>query len=406
MTDVEDILKKYKTPHRLHMETTNYCNLRCEHCYKSASSYNSHYPIDVLEIVLAEAKRSGVSKITLTGGELFTHPDWKNIVRKSLTTCDNIYILSNGLLLDNKKLQWLANKKVLATIKNIFSKLKWTPVEIGLGISLDGLVGNSLVRKDMQGNSVDAVSILKKIDLATRYGLAVTVNTTITNSTTAKELPQMYDILSQKKIDRWQIDVAFLAGRMKEGEFRDGGLMWLNDAKESFVEILKKYLNNYPRKLPKWRLEIVQVFRYDSLFGGFHPVTSLKEHPCQYNLGSIIVEDGDSLRFCPSLRTVEMGGMNKYGDFISTINASKEFKQFLHGTIENLPCKNCRYVKIFHGGCRANSYSYRGKIWDIDPICCVLAPFVEDKVVPLLPKDLQKEFLAAIQLGPRGMLED
>lgn len=75
-----------------------------------------------------------------------------------------------------------------------------------------------------------------------------------------------------------------------------------------------------------------------------------------------------------------------------------DFKDFLSKSISDLPCKDCRYGKLFHGGCRANSLSYLAKMWDIDPICCALSPFVEDEIVPLLPPKLQQSFRAC----PKG----
>ena len=40
-------------------------------------------------------------------------------------------------------------------------------------------------------------------------------------------------------------------------------------------------------------------------------------------------------------------------------------------------------------------------MWDADPVCCSLAPFVEDEIVPLLPARLQESFRASLQGGPR-----
>ena len=56
-------------------------------------------------------------------------------------------------------------------------------------------------------------------------------------------------------------------------------------------------------------------------------------------------------------------------------------------------------LSSFRGGCRANSCSYNGKIWDYDPICCTLAPFFEDEIIPLLPENLQNTFFQFLQPG-------
>jgi radical SAM protein with 4Fe4S-binding SPASM domain len=398
---VKKILARYQKPYRLHLETTNHCNLHCEHCYPESSHKQPHHDSAVIYRVLDEAKRKKVSKITLTGGEILTRPDWQDVITRALDVTDNLYFITNGLLLSEEKLAWLAHQKTIRSLRNfgksIFGK---RPVEIGLAISLDGLKGNELVRKSAGGISVKADQILKKIELATKYGLHVTVNTTVTNSVTAKELPEMYDILSKLNIDRWQLDQAYLAGRLHESDLKKDGLAWLEICKEGYKYIVRNYLKEYPQ-IPNWRLEIVQVFRYDNLFYGFKPASSLEEHPCSYHFGSVIVEKGDEVRFCPSLRTAGIGRLSNHGTLDSVYESSSEFKAFLEKGIKDLPCKSCRYGRLFHGGCRANSFAYGGTVWDRDPICCSLSPFVEDEIVPMLPKHIQDNFMSSVQGGYR-----
>lgn len=401
LPETRSLPSQYSKPHRLHLETTNHCNLHCEHCYPASSHKEPHHEREVLDSVLTEAKRKGVEKITLTGGELLTRPDWKDVIRRSLDVCDNLYFITNGVLLSDKVLRWLAAEKAKRTLlKFALNPLNPRAIEIGLAVSLDGLKGNELVRKNAKGAPVKAETTLAQIKLAVKYGLHVTVNTTITNELTAQELPEMYDILSTMGIDRWQLDQAYVAGRMEDSPLKEAGLSWLQTAKKSYKYIVENYLKNFP-EIPDWRLEIVQVFRYDSLFTGFSPANDLNEHPCDYQFGSVIVEKGDEVRFCPSLRNAGIGKLGFYDSFEDTYKANPEFMDFLSKSINDLPCRNCRYGKLFHGGCRANSLSYNGKIWDRDPICCELSPFVEDEIVPLLPKPLRETFYASLQGGKR-----
>jgi radical SAM protein with 4Fe4S-binding SPASM domain len=203
----------------------------------------------------------------------------------------------------------------------------------------------------------------------------------------------MYDILSKINIDRWQIDNAYLAGRFVETGTNSPN--WIETAKEGFKYIVTDYLKNYPQ-VPQWRLEIVGVFRYDSLFFGFSPASSTLEHPCSYHFGSVIVERGNEVRFCPSLRTLALGRLENKS-LTEVYEQNSDFKDFLSKTIEDLPCHECKYSRIFHGGCRANSWAYSGKIWDRDPLCCALSPFVEDEIIPLFPIELQKQFTASLE---------
>ena len=385
---------RYNAPHRLHLETTSYCNFRCEHCYAMSSTDGAHYPIDDLVNVLGRAGAAGVKKITLTGGEIFTHPDWKQIISRSLDVCDNVYFITNGALLDKEKLHWLARERSMRTIKNWFVRGKFKPVEIGIAISLDGLEGHGAVRKNAAGVPVDYRETLDRIRLASRYGLRVTVNTTITNAQSASELSKMYETLSNIKIDRWQIDQAYLFGRYAESALSRGDLSWIDVAKPHFAHIVKDYLKKYP-KMPPWRMEIVQVFRHDILHFGFEPLDSLDAHPCSYHFGSLIIEGGKNVMFCPSLRVSPIGDLFS-SSTISRIFESDIFQEFSSKSVNDLPCKACRYGKLFHGGCRANALSYNNQMWDCDPVCCSLSPFVEDEIIPLLPKALQRSFIDAM----------
>lgn len=397
----DEIPEKYSRPHRLHLETTNHCNLRCEHCYPASSPDIPHHDADVVKGVIQRAKREDIGKVTLTGGEFLSRPDWKDIFNEALDAVDNIYIISNGLTLTDAKLKWMAKQRVKKTLKNVAkSPFKPRIAQLGIAVSLDGLEGNGLVRKNGQGKPVDAEKVLKRIALACDYGIHVTVNTTLTNPISARELPEMYDRLSKMGIDRWQLDQAYNGGRYQESDLLDTELNWLEEAKAGYKYIVENYLKDYP-KIPDWRLEIVQVFRYDMLISGFAPAASLDEHPCSYHFGSVIVEGGDEVRFCPSLRNNGIGRPTGDDKFADVLERSDEFKDFLSKSINDLPCKECRYSKMFHGGCRANSFSYAGKMWDRDPICCSLSPFVEDEIVPLLPQHLREQFLAGLTGGSR-----
>jgi len=394
-------LQRYETPYRLHLETTNKCNLHCIHCYRSSSIDNKHFDLQTLVDVFNVCKKYDLHNVTLTGGEIFTRPDWKKIVSESLNLCDNLYILTNGTLLSRKKLNWLAFQKVYHTIKQTIKFLKFGSVDIGLGISLDGLRGNAVVRRTKNDKRIEANEILEKIRLATSFGLLITVNTTISNMTSAQELVEMYNILKTCNIDRWQIDIAF-----KEGRFADNlgnqNLEWLNQAKRSFVEILRNYIRDCERKEAAFRMDIVQVFRHDILQKGFISIDTLGHHPCEYQFGSIIVEEGNQYRFCPSLRNSYLGMLNSDTNLYRTI--SKDESGFFNKTIRDLPCMSCRYARLFHGGCRANSLSYRRAIWDFDPICCLLAPFVEKEVIPILPDSLRENFNRGLRDGRKGFL--
>ncbi|MFC3396142.1 radical SAM protein [Brenneria rubrifaciens] len=394
------LTEKYNSPHRLHLETTKRCNLLCEHCYISASDNFEHHKLSQLKKTIFATAQKGATRITFTGGEFLMHPDSKELIEYAISNgYRNIYFITNGIYLRKNILDWLAHLKVKETLKSLFRTItgKTSPLTIGLGISLDGLEGNALIRKYKNGKSVSHEKILEKIKLATQYGLYVTVNTTICNAVTAKELYSLYRKLLELKVDRWQVDQVFMSGRSTTSHAVQDKEEWLDIAKESYYQIIRDYLATYPRHT-KMRLEIVQLFRSSILNNGFKIISSDAYHPCSYQFGSIIVEGGSKVRFCPSLRYKGDVIFNNEEKEITRVsyNENEEFKIFSKITIHDLPCKDCRYKFIAHGGCRGNSVSYSNGLFSKDPVCCALAPFLEERIIPLLPCEIQKQYKNAI----------
>jgi len=385
------MVKKYNKPHRLHLDTTNRCNLLCNHCYRSASPNNTHYDSSQVISIINWARKAFVRKITLTGGEFFLRPDWLDIVREAFEACANIYILTNGTLLTQRVISEMAKEKVRSTIRRRLN-LDFSPVALGVGISLDGFISNGLTRVYPNGKPVNYEELLASACLASENGLHVTINTTVTNKKTADELPLMYDILKNMPIDRWQIGHAFSSGRNKDAQLDHSTLLAL---KTSYRKLVECYIRDYQQKLG-WIMEITQVFRHSHLSHGFRLAVDRNEHPCEYQFGSIVVE-GEKFdqKFCPSLDGVVIHSWSENIDYSNLAKSDSTIGQFFNLKISDLPCSNCRYWKIFHGGCRANSLCYSGSLYTKDPVCCELATFVENEIIPLFPEVRRREFLAA-----------
>lgn len=394
------LVERYNTPHRLHLETTKRCNLLCEHCYVSASDKYKDHDIELLKSIMLNSRKQGATRITLTGGEFLLRPDNRDLIEYAVSIgYRNIYFITNGVYLNKSTLEWLADIKVKETIKSTIPVIlkKTKPLTIGLGISLDGLIGNELIRKHKNLKPLSYESVLEKIELACNYGLYITVNTTICNSTTASELYAIYKMLLDLKVDRWQIDQVFMSGRSLESNVIEDTQQWIEKAKKSYIKILSNYIKIYPKKT-KLKLEIVQLFRSSILDNGFKIINNDEYHPCNYQFGSLIVENGSIVRFCPSLRynNDEIFSLTENNLSCKSYKKNDNFNKFSCLSIKDLPCKDCRYKFISHGGCRGNAVSYSNDLYTTDPVCCSFAPFLEKEIVPLLPQKLQQQYHQAI----------
>jgi radical SAM protein with 4Fe4S-binding SPASM domain len=84
-------------PLHLALELTDYCNLRCGHCYREASDEGRTFlPTEKLLQVLSEARKKGVHSLELSGGEPTLHPDFGRILEFCLKTFGAISLLTNG----------------------------------------------------------------------------------------------------------------------------------------------------------------------------------------------------------------------------------------------------------------------------------------------------------------------
>src|SRR4051794_30799323 len=109
------------------VQVTERCNLHCAHCFVSARSEG----IDISrkqmeEAVLPQLRAARVSRLTLTGGEPFAHPDLVAIVRAARRLEMTVTVCTNATLIEPEALDELA---ALSGIK--------------LNVSLDGFSAES-----------------------------------------------------------------------------------------------------------------------------------------------------------------------------------------------------------------------------------------------------------------------
>ncbi len=82
------------------VEITDFCNLRCRHCYRGSSpDCENFFPVESLKRVFQQMRENGVTSVEITGGEPLTHPEFLEIMADAADKFDQVAILSNGCLI-------------------------------------------------------------------------------------------------------------------------------------------------------------------------------------------------------------------------------------------------------------------------------------------------------------------
>lgn len=147
IADIRDI-----SNFQVYLEVTNRCELKCRYCYKGESEDTS-LPLSVIEKILDEHPK-GDAYITLSGGEFFLHPNWKDILNKCNQAGINFTIQTNGIAIDDSIIQ------LLASLDSVFWNIE---------ISLDSLQQPTL---NVLRPGTNIKSILEKIKQFEIYGLS------------------------------------------------------------------------------------------------------------------------------------------------------------------------------------------------------------------------------------------
>lgn len=174
-------------------EITMGCNMRCKHC---GSSCENSLPdeLDTEEAVklCEDLGKMGFQWITLSGGEPTTRKDW-DVIAKALNDNGVIpNVITNG---------WLLSEEIVERAEKAGVNT--------MAISLDGLKPtHDYIRKE---GSYDR--IMKAFELFRGSKVNLSVITTI-NNVNIKQLSELKEILIEKGVQGWQLQIGLPMGNM------------------------------------------------------------------------------------------------------------------------------------------------------------------------------------------------
>lgn len=117
----KELLQRNKILSVVAIEITNQCNLRCVHCYQEdrQERYKSNYlPLAVIKNIVDQLVELKTLRISLTGGEVFCHPDIIEIIDYIHSKNISVSILSNITLITSELL-----KKIVGKVHAIYTTI-------------------------------------------------------------------------------------------------------------------------------------------------------------------------------------------------------------------------------------------------------------------------------------------
>jgi radical SAM protein with 4Fe4S-binding SPASM domain len=191
-----------RRPANLLWEITNACNLRCLHC-ESASGRKLPAELTTAEALdlAGQIVAMGWELVNVTGGEPLLRRDWPALVERLVAGGCATALITNGLAFTAETADRAARLGMRA-----------------VAVSLDGLrATHDRIRERPRGtrrvSSFDRA--VGALELARAAGLR-TYAITHVNLWNEGELPALRDLLAEKGVDAWQLQLGVPLGRMRE----------------------------------------------------------------------------------------------------------------------------------------------------------------------------------------------
>lgn len=175
-----------KVPFKGGFELTPRCNFNCNMCYvhlqpDEIPAVGRELSTDEWVQLGREAQKAGTIELTLTGGEPFIRPDFREIYEALHDMGFLIQIFSNGSLLDEATMAWLMKRPPRA-----------------MRFTLYGAGNETYERVCGIRNGYDRVK--RSIDLVRKSGIPLYLAATVTKEN-EKELPRIYQFAAENRLN-------------------------------------------------------------------------------------------------------------------------------------------------------------------------------------------------------------
>jgi len=359
------------TPKHVDIAITGRCNLKCAYCfYADEMTALTDLPTVVWLKTFEQLGELGVMDVTLTGGEVFTRPDFFELLDGVITNRMRYDILSNGTLIDEAVIDQFNQGK---------RRLRLNSIQI----SIDGATAevHDYSRPHSFNRAIHALKLLRQ------HGFPLTVRVTI-NRYNYAELDKIAELLlDEVGLSGFSTNEAYPCGATNR--YEQGIILSVPQRREvmqTLLQLNEKYHNRISAQAGPLALiqqeHLIQEAQAKDL-------TSLPGRGCLTACGGVfskiaLLHDGTIVP-CHIISDLRLG--NVLTDDLAEVwrhhplmHAMRQRREISLDTIE--PCKTCPYKGYCTGGCPGGALFLNGDFNTRNPMDCYRILIGEEEYRP------------------------
>lgn len=333
-------------PYIAALEVTLRCNMRCLHCGSSADGKPRTRELSLADWqrVVDELVAQGTEYFTLSGGEPFVWPEWRELSKYIRDYDKTLSIISNGSLITSDDVAFL----------NAIGM--WN-----IALSIDGMrEAHDHIRRTPGSfdQAIQTVALFKKTPIK------VCVSTSV-NKLNFDDLTALRYHLERAGVDLWQVQIVNSFGRA--GVLRDMLLI----TPEQYVDLVAFiYESQQLEKAGKLKMKVMPA---DSV-GYCHGIAAeiwgdLEWTGCNAGRYVIGIQSNGDVLGCLSLQGEKFIAGNVFERGVAEIWSDDEAFGYNRGfSVDKLrgPCRNCSAGEACRSGCLGMGYSTSGVLYHND----------------------------------------
>jgi radical SAM protein with 4Fe4S-binding SPASM domain len=317
-------------------EITLQCNLKCFHCEFSAGKpLPDELTTEEALQLCKDLAEINCKRIILMGGEVFLRKDWHLVAQKIKQLDMELAFITNG---------YIIAKTLIDQLKSL------RPVFVG--VSIDG--GNAQTHDKIRGVKGSFHRALQFIDLCINANIPVIVITSV-HKLNIKELPTLMDVLFNKDILRWEVQITDIEGRFPKEYLVD---------EEEFYSV-GEFITRVQKQHPKGERFVCGAHDMGYNSSILPELTGFNKWiGCPAGISLLAIESNGGVKGCSALTGKFVEGNIRKRSIKEIWNDPSAFaynRQFKKEDLKGY-CRICKYGETCKGGCIETAHMLTGNI--------------------------------------------